>query len=91
MAETTETPLWHENEPAKVESWRLHILLEAGYPVPLAERIAVSEVDLHDAVQLLTRGCDPVDRDRDPALAAARAVEGGIARTREGSLQLRRA
>jgi hypothetical protein len=60
MAETTETPLWHENEPAKVESWRLHILLEAGYPVPLAERIAVSEVDLHDAVQLLARGCDPV-------------------------------
>ena len=60
MAETTEAPLWNENEPAKVESWRLHILLEAGYPVHLAERIAVSEVDLHDAVQLLTRGCDPV-------------------------------
>jgi len=60
MAEITEAPLWHENEPAKVESWRLHILLEAGYPVHLAERIAVSEVDLHDAVQLLTRGCDPV-------------------------------
>ena len=60
MAETTEAPLWSENEPAKVESWRLHILLEAGYPVHLAERIAVSEVDLHDAVQLLDRGCDPV-------------------------------
>ena len=60
MAETTETPLWHENEPAKVESWRLHVLLEAGYPVHLAERIAVSEVDLHDAVELVTRGCDPV-------------------------------
>jgi len=59
MAETTEAPLWNENEPAKVESWRLHILLEGGYPVHLAERIAVSEVDLHDAVQLLTRGCDP--------------------------------
>jgi len=60
MAETTETPLWNENEPAKVESWRLHILLEAGYPVHLAERIAVSEVDLHDAVGLLKRGCDAV-------------------------------
>ena len=60
MAETTETPIWHENEPAKVESWRLHILLEAGYPVHLAERIAASEVDLHDAVQFLKRGCDPV-------------------------------
>ncbi|HSF61660.1 MAG TPA: hypothetical protein VLA69_08185 [Gaiellaceae bacterium] len=60
MAETTEAPLWNENEPGKVESWRLHILLEAGYPVPLAERIAGSEVDLHDAVQLISRGCDPV-------------------------------
>ena len=60
MAETTEAPLWNENEPAKVESWRLHILLGAGYPVPLAERIAGSEVDLHDAVQLISRGCDPV-------------------------------
>ena len=57
MAETTETPLWHENEPAKVESWRLHILLEAGYPVHLAERIAASEVDLHRAVELITQGC----------------------------------
>jgi hypothetical protein len=59
MAETTETPLWHENESTKVESWRLHVLLEAGYPVPLAERIAVSGVDLHDAVELLRRGCSP--------------------------------
>jgi len=59
MAEKTETPLWSENEPAKVESWRLHILLEAGYPVPLAERIAGSEVDLHAAVELLRRGCAP--------------------------------
>ncbi len=58
MAETTETPLWNE-EPARVESWRLHILLEAGYPVHLAERIAVSEVDLHFAVELVTQGCDP--------------------------------
>jgi hypothetical protein len=60
MAETAQTPLWYEHEPSKVESWRLHILLEAGYPVHLAERIAVSEVDLHDAVELVDRGCDPV-------------------------------
>jgi len=60
MAEATEAPLGHENEPAKVESWRLHVLLVAGYPVHLAERIAVSEVDLHDAVELVARGCDPV-------------------------------
>ena len=63
MADTTDTmelAPTPESERAKVESWRLHILLEAGYPVHLAERIAASEVDLHDAVQLLTRGCDPV-------------------------------
>jgi hypothetical protein len=58
MAEMTEAPLWNENEPAKVESWRLHTLLLAGYPVSLAERIAVSEVDLHVAVELVRRGCD---------------------------------
>jgi hypothetical protein len=59
MSETTEAPLWNENEPARVESWRLHVLLEAGYPVHLAERIAGSEVDLHYAVELIARGCDP--------------------------------
>jgi hypothetical protein len=59
MAEITEAPR-NENEPARVESWRLHILLEAGYPVHLAERLAGSEVDLHHAVELVTRGCDPV-------------------------------
>jgi hypothetical protein len=59
MAETTEAPLWFESEPSKIESWRLHTLLEAGYPVHLAERIAASEVDLHDAVELLARGCAP--------------------------------
>ena len=58
MAETTETALFSESEPAKVESWRLHTLLEAGYPVHLAERLAASEVDLHDAVELLSRGCE---------------------------------
>jgi hypothetical protein len=59
MAETTETTLWNENEPAKVESWRLHTLLVAGYPVSLAERLAASDVDLHVAVALVARGCDP--------------------------------
>ena len=48
-----------ENERSKVESWRLHVLMEAGYPLPLAERIAGSEADLHHAVELLTAGCTP--------------------------------
>ena len=56
MSELIET---EESEQAKVESWRLHVLMEAGYPLSLAERIAASEVDLHRAVELLTRGCSP--------------------------------
>ena len=46
-----------DGERAKVESWRLHVLIGAGYPLPLAERIAGSNVDLHIAVELLDRGC----------------------------------
>ncbi len=53
MSEVVET----EGERAKVESWRLHVLMEAGYPLPLAERIAGSDVDLHQAVDLLGAGC----------------------------------
>jgi hypothetical protein len=45
------------DERAKVQSWRLHVLIEAGYPLYLAERLAVSEVDLHQAVELLHSGC----------------------------------
>jgi hypothetical protein len=46
------------NERAKVESWRLHVLIEAGYPLPLAEKLAHSEADLHQAVELVTAaGC----------------------------------
>jgi hypothetical protein len=46
------------DERAKVESWRLHVLIEAGYPLPLAERLAQSGSDLHEAVALVAeRGC----------------------------------
>ena len=45
------------NERSKVESWRLHVLIEAGYPLPLAERLAASEADLHVAVHLVHNGC----------------------------------
>lgn len=48
-----------QNERAKVEGWRLHVLIEAGYPLPLAERVAQSEVDLHYAVELVEHGCTP--------------------------------
>jgi hypothetical protein len=48
------------DERAKVEGWRLHVLIEAGYPLPIAEQIAQSGADLHDAVTLVARrGCRP--------------------------------
>jgi hypothetical protein len=48
-----------QTERAKVESWRLHVLIEAGYPLALAERMAASEADLHLAVDLVAAGCTP--------------------------------
>jgi len=48
-----------QNERTKVESWRLHVLIEAGYPLSLAEKIAHSEADLHHAADLIAQGCSP--------------------------------
>jgi hypothetical protein len=53
MAQTVE----EHTEREKVESWRLHVLIEAGYPTELAARIAASEADLHIAVELVKSGC----------------------------------
>jgi len=47
-----------QTERGKVESWRLHVLIEAGYPLNLAERLAASEADLHLAVELVGSGCE---------------------------------
>ena len=57
MAQAIETD--NDHERAKVQSWRLHVLIEAGYPLGLAERLAASEADLHIAVDLLAVGCSP--------------------------------
>ena len=57
MGETTEIIEPDRGESSKVESWRLHVLMEAGYPLPLAEKIAHSEADLHTAVELVVSGC----------------------------------
>ena len=59
MAETIETPVWREDEQSKVESWRLHVLIEAGFPLPLAEKLAASGADLHTCVDLVRHGCAP--------------------------------
>jgi hypothetical protein len=55
MAQTIEAD--NDHERAKVQSWRLHVLIEAGYPLPLAEKLADSEADLHNAVELVASGC----------------------------------
>jgi hypothetical protein len=54
VAQITDIP---QDELTKVESWRLHVLMEAGFPLPLAEKIAHSEADLHRAVELVSSGC----------------------------------
>jgi hypothetical protein len=59
VSETTEILEPFVDERSKVESWRLHILIEAGYPLMLAERLAVSEADLHTAREMLAHGCTP--------------------------------
>ena len=56
MSEVTEIAEF-ETERSKVESWRLHVLIEAGYPLTLAERLAASEADLHLACELVSHGC----------------------------------
>jgi hypothetical protein len=57
MSEIIQLTPTTETERSKVESWRLHVLIEAGYPLPLAERLAGSQADLHRAVDLVTAGC----------------------------------
>jgi hypothetical protein len=43
-----------------VEAWRLEQLLAAGYPIATAEQLAArQDIDLHRALDLVARGCDP--------------------------------
>lgn len=57
MAETFPVAEYDQTEREKVASWRLHVLIEAGFPLPLAERLAQSSADLHLAVELVRQGC----------------------------------
>jgi hypothetical protein len=54
----TEIAEQDQSERERVAGWRLHVLVEAGYPIHLAERLAHSEADLHRAVELVRQGCD---------------------------------
>jgi hypothetical protein len=49
-----------ETEAERIERWRYEALLRAGYEPSAARRIAEQhDVDLHNAVGLLERGCSP--------------------------------
>jgi hypothetical protein len=44
----------------QVRDWRSQVLLHAGFPEPLARELAADgEVDLHDLLELVDRGCPP--------------------------------
>ena len=43
-----------------VPAWRREQLVSAGFPLPLASRIASdSRLDLHRLIELVERGCPP--------------------------------
>ena len=53
-----ELELVHSSERDRVEQWRHEALERAGYHAEAAIVLAAShDVDLHDAVSLLERGC----------------------------------
>jgi hypothetical protein len=56
---TTETNV-RQTEQELVESWRATELERAGYPPAIAAELAArTDVDLHRAVEMLSRGCTP--------------------------------
>ena len=55
----TETPV-HLTEQELVEQWRAEELERAGYPPQAAVELAArNDVDLHQAAELLVKGCTP--------------------------------
>ncbi len=58
---------------SQVEAWRLHVLLQAGYPLRVAERLAKSAADLHRAVQMLEARLHSAHGRADPHLSCSPA------------------
>lgn len=49
-----------ETEVERVEAWRAAALVRAGYgPEDAFELAGRSDIDVHDAIALLERGCPP--------------------------------
>jgi len=61
VAVPAKEPVAPRREPASdVEVWRLRRLVEAGFALPLALRLAVTPgVDLHALLAMVDRGCRP--------------------------------
>jgi hypothetical protein len=56
---TAETNV-RQNEQELVEQWRAEELERAGYAPEAAAELAMrADVDLHDAIELLQKGCSP--------------------------------
>jgi hypothetical protein len=56
----TELHVLEDTEQVQIELWRAEELERAGYSHRAAERLAArQDVDLHQAVRLLERGCSP--------------------------------
>jgi hypothetical protein len=56
----TELQVLEDTEQQLIELWRTEELERAGYSHRAAGRLAArQDVDLHQAVQLLERGCSP--------------------------------
>jgi hypothetical protein len=56
----TDIDLIDLTETERIESWQAEELERAGYEPRAAGRIAVRhDVDLHNAIDLLKRGCSP--------------------------------
>jgi hypothetical protein len=59
----------------EVVRWRREQLVESGFPLPLAARLARDpRYDLHALIELAERGCDP-----DLAVRILAPVEGDVA------------
>lgn len=64
-SEAQARPPWEDDQQPlsdaeRVDQWRLAQLLDAGYPVELADQIASRHaIDLHQAVDLIAKGCTP--------------------------------
>jgi hypothetical protein len=47
-------------DPARWAGWRVQRLLAAGFPRPLAKRLAAdSRIDVHSLLELVDHGCPP--------------------------------